>query len=777
MRATTHKTIRDLSRQRSQVIAVGVTIMLGVMLYVASAGAFLNLKASYGDIYDRLHFADFVATGGDAAAVASAAQAAGATEATTRTQFDPPFLIDGTELIGRVVGVPTGTQPTVDGLDVQTGTYLAASATDAVLLERHAAETFSLAVGDTLKVFVQGSWHTVTVQGIVSSPEYVWPARSAQEPLADSHSFAVIFVPETTAQAWAGTGPNQTLVLLPPDASAAVSSGVEQAMRTAGAIDVVAQAQQASNATLGLDLAGFKEMSAAFPFLFLTAAAIASYVLLARRILMERPVIGTLMAAGTRKGRLLWHYLSQGLAIGLIGAIVGVVLGALVTGPITTAYTSAIGVPETIVNQHPQHIVVGLLVGALVGLLGATAPALMAARTAPAEAMRSASPVNRPGWWSRLVARLRWLPVSTRMALRDVVRSRRRTGATMLGTVLALILILASVGMMTSMAHGMTTQFTLISREDATVTMDASVAGADQQLAALPDVTTVEPTVVGQVTAIFDGNSYTTTLQGFEPTTVMHGFRAPDGQWLTLPADGVFVGVSLAHTLHATVGDTITLATETGSTQVQLAGLVSEPMGTGIYSTNATAAGIVSKSGVATYLVKFVDGTDRTAMRNEVTQLPGVAAYTDARALAATIDQYLGLFWAFVGVMIILGAILSFTVIFVTMAVNIVERTNELATLRAAGVPLRRIAGALATENLLATVLGIPFGLVVGVISANAFLTSFNSDIFQFQLVLDWWVLPVASVGVLLAAAVSQWPAIRAVRKIDVARVVRERAT
>jgi len=172
-----------------------------------------------------------------------------------------------------------------------------------------------------------------------------------------------------------------------------------------------------------------------------------------------------------------------------------------------------------------------------------------------------------------------------------------------------------------------------------------------------------------------------------------------------------------------------------------------------------------------------VDGTDRTAMRNEVTQLPGVAAYTDARALAATIDQYLGLFWAFVGVMIILGAILSFTVIFVTMAVNIVERTNELATLRAAGVPLRRIAGALATENLLATVLGIPFGLVVGVISANAFLTSFNSDIFQFQLVLDWWVLPVASVGVLLAAAVSQWPAIRAVRKIDVARVVRERAT
>jgi len=64
MRATSLKTLRDLHRQRGQVIAVAVTIMLGVLLYVSSAGAFQNLSSSYHYTYDSMNFADLVGTGG-----------------------------------------------------------------------------------------------------------------------------------------------------------------------------------------------------------------------------------------------------------------------------------------------------------------------------------------------------------------------------------------------------------------------------------------------------------------------------------------------------------------------------------------------------------------------------------------------------------------------------------------------------------------------------------------------------------------------------------------
>ncbi len=241
-------------------------------------------------------------------------------------------------------------------------------------------------------------------------------------------------------------------------------------MRNAGAVDVTTRADQPSNASLHEDLAGFDELSVAFPLLFLTAAAVASYVLLARRVLAERPIIGTLMASGARRGRLVRHYLLQGTADRADRCRRGVVLGVLATGLLTRGYTSALGIPDTIVSGHPGLAVVGLVFGAVVGLGGAAAPALSAARTVPAEAMRNSTVTRPPGRWSRFVGRFARLPVTTRMALRDVFRSRRRTAATMLGTVLALILVLASVGMLTSLSDALDEQFSQIQRQDATVT-------------------------------------------------------------------------------------------------------------------------------------------------------------------------------------------------------------------------------------------------------------------------------------------------------------------
>jgi putative ABC transport system permease protein len=141
-----------------------------------------------------------------------------------------------------------------------------------------------------------------------------------------------------------------------------------------------------------------------------------------------------------------------------------------------------------------------------------------------------------------------------------------------------------------------------------------------------------------------------------------------------------------------------------------------------------------------------------------------------------SLQQYLGLFWAFIGVMIILGGALALAVMYVTLAVNIVERTGELATLRASGVTVRKVAGTITIENVIATALGIPFGVALGTLAASWFLATFSSDLFTFHLMWSWWVPWAAAVGVLVASALSRIPAARAVRKVDVATVVRERA-
>lgn len=777
------KTRRDLRRRLPQFAAIAVTVLVGVVLFISSYEAYQNLSASYDRTYARLRFADVTATGGSPQQIATAVRHTdGVAAVTTRTQGDLPLRIGGDKLLGRVIGLPAGAQPAVNRVDVTSGRHLAAGDSTGVLVERHAAQTFKLSPGDQLHAFDGSAWRTVTVRGTVDSAEYLWAARNRQDALNDPHSFAVIFAPEATARRLGG--PNavgQTLVRFTDDArNSATTRRVTADLRAAGAVDVTPRSEQASVATLHEDLTGFQQLALTFPLLFLIAAAVSAYVLITRLVLSERKVIATFLAAGTPRRIVIRHYLSHGTVAGSAGAVAGLVFGALATDAVTRAYTGALKVPDTVIEHRWPIAVLGLVFGLLVGLIGGIAPALAASREAPAEAMRGdGGALNPPGPWSRTIAHARRIPVVARLALRELTRSRRRTLATVTGAVLSLVLVLASVGMITSMRSLMNVQYGTVQREDATVTVDAHAIGLESSLRAVPEVTRVEPVTVVPVTVSAHGHSYATSLTGYRQDTAMHGFRTPGGTTTHLPAEGVLAGKAITARLHVRVGDTVTVDSPGGgSRQARLTGLLDEPIGTAVYATD-TATRALTGANTNSYQLRFAPGSTahvRNAARATISNIEGVVAYTDAKALRNQFDKYLSLFWLFAGIMLVLGSTLALTVIYVTMTVNVAERTGELATLRAAGVPLRRIAGILAVENLTATLIAVPLGLAAGAAAAWAALRSFDSDMFHMELTLGWGTLLSAVVAVLAASLLSQIPAVRMVRGLDIARVVRERA-
>ncbi|MBF6064664.1 FtsX-like permease family protein [Nocardia terpenica] len=777
-RVLTRKLGRDLRRRPAQALAVAITVMLGVLMFTDSYDSFRNLSASYEQTYARLHFADLTATGGDPAAIADAVRtAAGVARVTTRTQADVPMTIGGTKLVGRMTGLPSDPASGVDAVALTAGRMPDSAHPDEVVIEHHTADTFGLRAGDRLRVFDGTAWHEVTVSGVVRSPEYLWPARSRQDELEDPHSFAIVFAPEPQALRLTGQpGPDQTLIEMSGAATGADRDRVAARMRAAGAVDVTTRAEQPSDAGLHEDLNGFSEIAVGFPLLFLFAAGIAEYVLITRLVRAERPVIGTLLAMGARRGPLIRHYMGYGVVVAAAGAVAGVLLGAVATSAVTAAYTRAIGIPDTVVEHRTLTAAAGFALGLAAGALAGLAPAVAAARTAPAQAMRgNGTHALRPGPVARLSARWRGLPVVARMALRSLTRDRRRTLATMTGTVLALVLILASVGMVTSTLTVVDVQFGQVDREDATVLAAPGATDPAAHLRSTPGVAAVEPERVAPITVQANGKTYSTALIGLPPDTTMHGFRTVAGQ-SGLALGGVVAGAALTDQLGVRVGDTLTVTTAFGTPrQVRLTGLVDEPLGTLLYAPES-AVESVAPAALPGYLLRFTPGTDRAAIRATVTGLPGVVSYTDTHALETEFDHFLGLFWVFIGVMLALGTILAFTVIYVTMTVNLAERTTELATLCAAGVPDGRLTAALATENLTATALAAPLGIAAGIAVAWEFLRSFNSDMFTLHLSLGRTAPLLAVVAVLTAATLSQIPALRFLRHIDIARVVRERA-
>jgi len=207
---------------------------------------------------------------------------------------------------------------------------------------------------------------------------------------------------------------------------------------------------------------------------------------------------------------------------------------------------------------------------------------------------------------------------------------------------------------------------------------------------------------------------------------------------------------------------------------------LAEPLGTLVYSTLAEAASSIPGSRPATVansaLVRFDPGADRDVMRRRLSALPGVTAYEDSQAIKATVDQYLGLFYAFVGIMLVFGGAMAFALIFNSMSSSISERRIEMATLRAAGAPASMLARLISAENLIMVLIGIVPGLVLGYLTASVFMASFNSDQFSFDLQMRTSTLVFSAVAIFVVALISQIPGLRSLRKMNVARIIRERA-
>ncbi|MGA7271848.1 MAG: FtsX-like permease family protein [Acidimicrobiia bacterium] len=775
---------RDLRSRLGQVVAMAATIFLGVVLFGASYDAFLNLEASYDSLYQQTGFADFTVSGVSTGAFAErAATETGVQTVETRHVAEIPIEIDGHRLLGRVVGVPTSAA--LNQIIVLSGRGLDPTDGASVVLEQHVADHFGIEPGDTISLATVQNWAAFRVVGLAASPEYVWPAESRQDVLTPPGEFGVVFASEDLVAQLPGSV-DEALVGYQPGADrAAVDARLAGAASDLG-LTATTRADQPSNAALQEDVKGFGELSFMFPLLFLGTAGMALYVMLTRLVYSQRSIIGLMRASGFSRRAIMRRYLYQGLAVGGLGGVPGAVAGVFLAGTVSKVYTSAIKVPITSIHFHPATLVEGLAFAVVAGALAALAPARLASRIQPAEAMRGELPmggVGRRSLLERLIPPLRRLPTRWLMVLRGLGRNRRRTLSTMLGVSLALVLVLSSWGMIDTTQVLLDRQFLQVQKQNAEVVLNTAPDPAViSQLEAVPGVARAESTAVVDTVLHHGPDSYSTVTQAFEQDTTMHTFIAPDGSDLSLPTDGVLVGVALRSLLGVEVGDSITIGFPSlgaGAT-TRIAGFVDEPLGTFVYASETglkTLAGDGAiGSALPTALVAFDRGADPDTVIAALQDLSEVQIVRDSHALYETAQSFMGLFYAFVGVMLVFGAVMAFALILSSVAANVSEREVELATLAASGAGRGLLGRLVSAENIALTVIGIPLGLVIGYLVSAAFMSSFSSDLFSFDLHMRATTPLWASLGVLAAALVSLIPATRVVRRLDVAGVVRSRA-
>ena len=787
------KARRDIGRRRGQFAAIVVTTLLGVALFGASFDAYRNLVTSYDAMFARTHFADLTVAGGDVAAFAETARATpGVARVATRTVIESYARVGDHRFLVRMVGLPPDAQPAIDQVIVLAGRYLDPGRLGGVLLEQHLASYYHLGPGDSLKIRTPFGWTTVPVFGVAASPEYLWPARSRQDVLTLPQDFGVVFAADGPLRLLAGGGRREALVTLAAGSDReAVMAGLTRAARDDGATAITSRADQPSNAALHEDIAGFGEMALMFPILFLGAAAFTAFVIISRLVHSQRSLIGTLRANGVRRRAILLHHLGLGVAPAAVGGVLGALAGEGLAQVISRLYTGALKIPVTVIEPHPLVALAGVCMAVAAVAVAALAPALDAARVSPAEAMRGVQPVGRGGRSAleRALPFLSRLPAAGKLVLRGALRSPGRSIITVAGVVLALVLVMVSLGMLDTTKVLLSQQFDRIQREDAQLYVAGTAdAALERRVATEPGVAAAEAALQTRAVVRTASGSYETALTAFDPATAMHAFLGPGGRSRELPRQGVLLGSALRARLGLSVGDAVELdLPDLGkSLRTRVAGFVDEPLGTFAYAALPLTGAAPTSDGPRTgpsaaapspnvLYARYAPGADRAAVRQRLEGIPGVLAVIDTHSLEAAANRLMGLFYVFVGAMLVFGAALAFALIFSTMTVAISERAGELATLRAAGVRRGQLARIVSGENLVLVLLGLAPGLALAYLTAAVFMDSFSSDMFRFDLHVMplTWVVAVAAV--LLAALASQLPALANVGRMDLAAAVRER--
>ncbi len=508
--------------------------------------------------------------------------------------------------------------------------------------------------------------------------------------------------------------------------------------------------------------------------------------MLNRMVHAQRPQIGILMANGFKRRRVIWHYLSYGLILAVVGSVPGIIIGIILAREITKVYTSMLSIPLVIVEFYPSTIFIGISMGLISCLLAAWAPARGAVKVKPADAMRGETPITKGGLslLEKFFPFLKRISSFWKIPLRGISRNKRRSIYTIVGIIFAMMLIMVSWGMLDTVNFILDKYVNFITLQDYHIQFSQPIAEINlEEIRDFDQVDLAEPVLELPVSIQKGDERYATALIGLNTKTRLHNFENEENKKISLPIKGIIVGRALRQELGVDRGDFVKIAVKGTDLKFKekIVDFINEPIGTFAYISIDVAQNklrkVTAQDDLITSSYLKVDSDPEGDLREKLSRRNDVGLVEDYRAYFQIIKKFMVLFYVFVGIMLALGGFMAFALIFNTMTVNIMERRREVATLRALGYLRRDILILITIENMLLTIIGIIPGLIAGYYISSYAMSQYTNDLFLFDLHFFPLTYVYVSVIILVVALISQIPGIKLVNRLDLTKIIKERTS
>lgn len=480
------------------------------------------------------------------------------------------------------------------------------------------------------------------------------------------------------------------------------------------------------------------------PVIFFVVAALVCLTTMTRMVEEERTQIGAIKAMGYGTGTIAWKFLLYGMLAAVGGTVVGAVIGTtLIPWVIFTSYGIMYTIPDLQLSLY-WGLCLGAGAAGLVCTVGATLWAMMAtARSTPAQLMRPKTPkAGKRVFLERITPLWRRMSFSMKVSARNLLRYQKRFWMTVIGVAGCTALMIAGLGLRSSIFSIIDIQFDEIYQYDAQVSLDTDTAETRQEiethLGSLENVESIAPVYTRSVS--FSGPAG--SMDGYlmvtdEPAALYEQIDLREMKTKThqdIPGDGVVIDQKLSELLGVQVGDSITV--DCGKViSVKVGGIVEHY----VYHYAYMDAGYYTELTGEDYrpnefLVSTVDASEEaiSSVCENLMEQEGVRAATNMGASARSFRNTMDAMDAAVAIIVLSAAALALVVLYNLTNINITERLRELATIKVLGFYDGEVAMYIYRENIVLTVLGIALGQVLGKFLCTYLIRTIEMDIVMF---------------------------------------------
>jgi putative ABC transport system permease protein len=786
MSALDRKLIRDLLHLRGQVIAIVLIVACGIASMVTMLSAYDSLQLTQQTYYDQYRFADVFGQLKRAPDhLRDRMQGIpGVQQVQTRVVRDVIVDVPGLAepATGRLISVPDQRPPSLNGIALREGRYIAPGRRDEVIISETFAEANSLTLGDALGAVINGRWQALRIVGIALSPEYVYEIRGT-DLLPDNQRFGVMWMGRKalgTAFDMAGAFNDVSLALTAGASEPEVIFQLDRLLELYGGLGAYGRRDQISHRFVSDEITSLQATAVVMPIIFLGIAAFLLNLLLARLVSTQRDQIAVLKAFGYGNGDVGLHYLKLVGLVVAVGAVIGVGLGLWMGEAVTRNYANFYHFPLLTFRVEPSLMVIAAAVSLGAAAIGASFAVQRAIQLPPAEAMRPEPPaVFRPTLAERWGLQHLFSP-GGRIILRNIERQPIKAGLTVVGIALAVAILVVGRFFEDATYYLIDVQFHQIQQEDITLAFTEPLAGkARFDLQQLPGVLRVEPFRVVPARLRFQQRTYRGGLTGLRPDTHLRRLMDADLQVQTLPAQGVLLTDKLAEILGVQPGDLLTVEVLEGARPtraVPVAGVVNELIGVAAYM-DLTALNQLMREGPTisgAYLAVEAGALD--AIYGELKVTPAVASVA---LRESTVDRFeetvIGNLKIFTTVIVIFATVIAFGVVYNAARIALSERGRELATLRIVGFTRSEVGFILLGEQTLLTLVALPVGCGLGYGLAALLSAAYDTELYRWPLVVTPLTYGFAIAVIAIAALLSGGMILRQITHLDLVAVLKTR--